>query len=263
MVGRLRSRGVPASRSRRLSTRRGPRVRPLQLAGRRGRPERDGAPVDCGPHLGGGSGGGSRAVRHPLVGGLPRSRRRARGARALRRLVRDPQDRLHRGAPRGRRRVPPGLSSGRLPALLGVGRAAAPAPPRKARRNPAPARASRPPRLLRGRDRPLARRGRGAARSEARARRPRRGERSGSGRRSPSTTATRPSTRLPVSPAGRASRGPWRSSRRGAPRRRATGRRQRRISRSRTRVPSPPPTPSASPGPDTTRRRPRRPAPPT
>ena len=49
-----------------------PGVRPLQLAGRRGGPERHGAPVDRGPHLGGGSGGGSRTVRNPVLGGLHR-----------------------------------------------------------------------------------------------------------------------------------------------------------------------------------------------
>ena len=41
-----------------------------------GGPERHGAPVDRGPHLGGGSGGGPRTVRNPVLGGLHRPRRR-------------------------------------------------------------------------------------------------------------------------------------------------------------------------------------------
>ena len=263
MVGRLRAGGLASSRPRRLPPGRGPGVRPLQLAGRRGGPERHGAPVDRGPHLGGGGGSGPRTVRNPVLGGLHRPRRRARGSGARRGLVRHPQDRLHRGAPRGRRRVPPGLSSGRLPALLGVGRAAAPAPPRAARGDPAPARASRPPGLLRGRDRPIARRGREAARGEARPRRPRRGGGPDPGgarhppRRRDRPRGPRPHRRAEPRAGARALR------RSGAPRRGATGRRRRRISPSRTRVPSRPPTPSGSPPSATTRRRPCRPAPPT
>ena len=262
MVGRFRAGRVAEPRPRRLSPGRRPRLRPLPLAGRRGQPERDGAALDRGSHLRGRRGGGSRTIRNPVLGGMSRPRDRARGARARRRLVRHAQDCLHRRAPRPRRRVPPDLPSDRLPALLGVERAAPPASAREARGDPAPAGRSRSPGLLRGGGRPLARRRREAARGADRARGSRRGGGPHPPNRCPSATPVRRSTRHPGSPADRASSAPSASSPSAAPRRRVPGPAPRRTSRSRTPTFSPPPTRNASRRSATMRKPSRRPAPP-